>query len=189
MSNNDSSQLKASSGLHPPETLERHSTLSNRSDADSDELLKRLSKVAEANPDDPETRRLEYHALKRLLERNAYLGYCSESEKLYNVRTGIGLDVNVIKDRNVVPPYPPREASPLHSPSRWLAAAFLGLFLAGVPTLICSPISILVTLDALINRPLSRADKGRALTFILTAVALFAVGALFSAFLIIHIID
>ncbi len=98
MSNTDFSQLKTPTGTHPPETLGRDSNQSNRSDAHSGELLERQSKVAEANPEDPETRRLEYHALKKLLERNAYLGYRSESEKLYNVHTGIGLDVNVIKD-------------------------------------------------------------------------------------------
>ncbi len=99
MSNNDSSQTKAPTRFDSPETLGRDSNQLNRSDADSGKLLERQSKVAEANPEDPETRRLEYHVLKKkLLERNACLGYRSESGKLYNVHTGIGLDVNVIKD-------------------------------------------------------------------------------------------
>ncbi len=154
---------------------------------DGNELI-HLSQVLAAHPDDSGAYRRMYEALRRWLDHNAFLAYVSESPKFYKVRTRSGFDLNVPKDRAIAPSFPSTESSLLHSAAKWLAISILGLFLGGVLTVLAGPIIISQACAAWATQHLNRAEKARAITFILSALLLMFVGTILSALLIVHII-
>ncbi len=154
---------------------------------DTNELI-RLSQILSSRPDDTDVQRQMYDAMRRWLDRNAFLAYVSESRKLYQVRTRSGLYLNVPKDRALVPVYPLPEPSLLHSASRWLAASILGLFLGGALTVLAGPVIISQVAAAWATQHPSRSEKARAITLVLCALLLMIVGTILSALLVVHII-
>ncbi|MBI5030929.1 MAG: hypothetical protein HZB51_10410 [Chloroflexi bacterium] len=152
------------------------------------EQLERLSQRVEQDPNDPEARRRLQHVLRQMLEQDAFLDYQYQSDSIYRVKTGAGLEVNVPKERAVMQPYAAMKSSALHSPMRLFRLALLGLLLSGVPTFFITPIIMWQLLFALVDKPLSRAEKIHATTLMFSSFILFSVACVLSVLLILHLI-
>lgn len=151
-----------------------------------EEMLTDLSRAVELDPGHAVARQALYRTLKLQLDEDAFLAYLSEDERLYQVRTGADVPVQVPKERAVVPPYPPPQPGPLYPALRWLRLALIGLLPSGLGTLLFAP----ATLYALMNvhgSSLSKQDRNRRFIFAVVALGLWFLGLFLGAFAFIHL--
>ncbi len=151
------------------------------------EVLAYLSQALFFNPRHPLARRKMYQSLQRLLQKDAFLTYVDETEGLYRVQTATGQPLVVSKERAVSPPYPPKEISLLQRAYHWLGWALLGLLPAGLGTLICAPIAVVLALLAWLQ-PLSPADSTRFKIVLLGATLLWCGALPFYILLVLHLL-
>lgn len=137
------------------------------------------------NPKHPIAQRRMHKLLQLTLEHDACLAYVDETDTFYRVRTGAGQPLIVPKGRAVSTSHLPGVLSPLQPALNWLGLTLLGLLLAGLGTLVCAPVAILLALRAR-KQPLSRPDATRVKVVLAIAVLLWLCGLLLSTLLFIH---
>jgi hypothetical protein len=150
-------------------------------------MLAYLSQALLFNPTHPLARQRMYHALQRLLQRDAFLAYVDENEGVYQVHTASGQSLVVPKDRAISLPYPPKQRSLLQWAYRWLGWALLGLLPAGLGTLVCAPVAAILALLAW-QRPLDQADIIRSIIIMLSAAVLWFGALPLYIILVLHLI-
>jgi hypothetical protein len=141
-----------------------------------------LNQINRLNPHDPYAQLETYESLKLLLEKDPFLAYLDQSDDLYQVHNGVNMMLAVPKDRAVPDPHPAPRPRPIKAGSRWLWLALLGLFSAGVATLIFAPLAAIKALQ-LDYRSLSYSDRMRGyvqlgLAILLCLLAIPLVGVL-----------
>ncbi len=151
------------------------------------EMLAHLSKAVEVDPDHRVARQTMYQMLKLQLEEDAFLGYLSEDDRLYRVRTATDIPVTVTKERAVTAPYPPLEPDPLHPALRWLWLALIGLLPSGLGAVVLAP-RALWALRNLRGSSLSRQDRNRRLVFAVLAIGVWFLGILLGTLALVHIL-
>ncbi len=145
-----------------------------------------LSIALELDPQHPVAQLAMYEALGRQLEADAFLAYVNETDWIYRVHTASRTPVVVPKMRAVPRPYPVPEPGPLHSASRWLRLAILGLLPSGLGTLLFAPMALFAALR--VPAPtLSRKDQKRRRIFVAASSLLWAVGLLLGVLVLVHV--
>ena len=154
--------------------------------SNSDERLAYLTKALSLAPQDVQAGRGMYATLNQYLKADPFLRYLEENDLLYRVVTGEGRVVAVPKDRTFTPLFPASEPHVLRATNRWLAYALVGLFLAGLGTLVCAPIAAAFAWRA--RHELRSADqRSRADLALIYAAVLWMFGLLFSFLLLLHL--
>lgn len=151
------------------------------------EMLAHLSKAVELDPDHPVARQTMYQTLKLQLEEDAFLGYLSEDDRLYQVRTANDTPVTVTKERAVVAPYPPLQPDPFRPALRWLMLVLIGLLPSGLGALVLAPRALFAVTN-LRGSSLSRQDRHRRLIFAMLALGVWFLGILLSILALVHLL-
>jgi hypothetical protein len=95
-------------------------------------------------PDSAPARQALGRSLQALLQQDAYLAYRGETARSYRLSTAAGFEFLHPKDRAPVEPFPPSVPSPAGRAFTWLAWSLLGLIPAGLGTLVCAHIALLI---------------------------------------------
>ena len=151
------SSLKATS-LAPEEP--RAWYLRSQTAASTEEQLMCLSRAYSLDPDYQDPKKDLRTAIQTLLKQEPFLAYVYETDKLYQVRSGRDLLINIPKNRTFETPYlkkPPGLAKPAY---RWLTLSLLALFLGGVGAVVFAPIAAFQALRLQASVP-SREDRVR----------------------------
>jgi hypothetical protein len=151
------------------------------------EALAYLSQALLFNPNFTPARRKMYQFLQRLLQKDAFLAYVDETENFYRVHNAAGLPLVVPKERAIIPPYPPQKLSLLQWAYRWLGWALLGLLPAGLGTLICAPVAMVLAVVAWLQ-PLGPRDATRALIILGSAILLMCGALPLYILLVLHLL-
>src|SRR5512138_1064458 len=131
------SSLKATS-LAPDEP--RAWYLRSRTAPSTEEQLMCLSRAYSLDPEYQEPKQELRVAIQTLLKQEPFLAYVHETDKLYQVRSGRDLLINIPKNRTYETPYL-KKASGLTEPAfRWLSFALIALFLGGVGAVLLAPV-------------------------------------------------
>ena len=142
-----------------------------------------VNRLNELAPGLPDGHSIAFFALKESLDRDPFLAYVEETEKLYRVRNTDGTLLSIPKRRSV-------ETSDSIKPSiatavtrLWLMLAMVGLLLAGIGTLIFAP---LAALTALTQSGRTRSTQLEIMVVLVIAAILFLIGLIFSTLLYVH---
>jgi hypothetical protein len=146
-----------------------------------------VNRLGELAPDYPDRYNVAFFALKEMLDRNPFLAYLEETDELYRVINADRVVLSIPKKRAPVNSYPPEEplTGPLSAAYRFLNMSILGLFLAGVGTVIFAPLTALAAIQAQQSLK-SRDERVRSTVILISAFALFIMGFLFSILFILH---
>ncbi|MDX1614013.1 MAG: hypothetical protein R3300_06855 [Candidatus Promineifilaceae bacterium] len=150
------------------------------------EQLLCLSKVLELAPQHARAERQLLAALKARLDDVPVLLHLHETDHLYLIQTGDGLELLVPKQRAVPERYPPSEPSHLDQAERWLAWAALGLLPAGLGAHLFAPLTIAAVLRAR-RQELSEEEARRGRLLLRTGLLIWAVAWLWAALFLVHI--
>jgi hypothetical protein len=151
----------------------------------TEEVITGLSQAARLNAENETTRQALYQAMRELLERDAFLAYEGENERVYHVRTAADFTFAHPKDRSAIEPYPPAEQPPAQRALGWLGLALLGLLPAGLGSLIFAPLAMLAALR-LLRQPLAPSDRVRAQIVFGSAVVLWLAAVVLAALILMH---
>ncbi len=159
--------------------------------ADSAEVLEEkitaLNQVLTLNPNNTNARQALYEAMHQLLLRDPSLVYQSETNSFYQIRGLADFQFTHPKDREFSEPFHPSKRSLLHASFRWLGWSLVGLIPAGVGTLVCAPIAMLMAIK-LLRQSASPADHRRAWIILWGAMGLWLIALAFIYILVLHII-
>ncbi len=161
--------LQATS-LVPDEPLAWHARA--RTAPSPEEQLMCLSRAYSLDPAFPDTRKELRAALQGLLEREPFLAYVHETEKFYQVRSGLDLLINIPKNRAFEQPYLQRAPGLTAPPFRWLALSLVALVLGGVGAVLLAPFTAFQALRLQANSP-SRGDRIRLWIILILAVMIW----------------
>lgn len=161
--------------------------LRSQSAPSHEERLMCLSRAYALEPGRMETQSELRMAVQELLKKEPFLAYVHETEKLYQVRSGRDLLVNIPKNRAYETPYLKRNSGPVQPAYRWLYFTLLGLLLGGVGAVLLAPIAVFQTLR-IQAMPLSRSDRVRAWIIFLFAIFLWLLSIPISWLLLIRLL-
>ncbi len=156
--------------LAPDEPLAWYSRA--RTAPSPEEQLMCLSRAYSLDPAFPDAGKELRTALQALLEREPFLAYVHETDKFYQVRSGLDLLINIPKNRAFEQPYlqrPPGLAVPAF---RWLALSLVALVLGGVGAVLLAPFTAFQALRLLAHSP-SRGDRIRSWIVLILAVIIW----------------
>lgn len=137
----------------------------------AEEQLMCLSRAYSLDPAFPHARDELRMAIQDLLQQEPFLAYVHETEKLYQVRSGRDMLINIPKNRAYEKPYLQR-APGLATPAfRWLSFTLLALLLGGVGAVLLAPITAFQALRLQASSP-SREDQARLWVIFVLAIFL-----------------
>ena len=161
------SSLKATS-VAPDEPLAWY--LRSQTAPSTEEQLMCLSRAYTLDPEFPDAKQELRSAVQALLQQEPFLAYVYETEKLYQVRSGRDLLINIPKNRTFETPYLKRAPGLAKPAFRWLSLSLLALFLGGVGAVLFAPVAAFQALRLQASAP-SRGDRVRLLiVFILSVI-------------------
>lgn len=161
------SSLKATS-VAPDEPLAWY--LRSQTAPSTEEQLMCLSRAYTLDPEFPDAKKELRSAIQALLQQEPFLAYVYETEKLYQVRSGRDLLINIPKNRTFETPYLKRAPGLAKPAFRWLSLSLLALFLGGVGAVLFAPVAAFQALRLQASSP-SRGDRVRLLiVFILSVI-------------------
>jgi len=150
------------------------------------EQLVCLSKVLELAPQHDGAGRRLLAALKERLADDPALLHLQETDHLYQIRTGDGLELLVPKERAVPTPYPSPVPGQLDQAGRWLTWAALGLLPAGLGAHLFAPLAIVAVLRAR-RRGLNEIETRRGRLLLRAALLIWAVAWLWALLFVVHV--
>jgi len=150
-----------------------------------EERLLCVNRLNELAPDHHDRYNIGYFTLKELLDKDPYLAYLEETEELYRVMNGNHMVVSIRKKRVADNTFLPERSSQLKAANRWLMMAILGLMLAGIGTLIFTPLAALNAIQAGQSAQ-SHSDQINSTIVLIVAILLFIVGTIFSLLFVLH---
>ncbi len=151
-----------------------------------DEVVARISTALSQDPHNPVLRQVLHQAMDGLLRHDAFLGYVDETGQVYYVATAQRVRFAHPKDRAPVEAFPPSSPRPEQAVFRWLGWCLLGLLPAGLGTLVCAPVAMLLALR-LLRRARTPADRTRALVAAGAAASLWLLAVFFTILVIAHV--
>lgn len=126
----------------------------------TEEQLMCLSRAYSLDPEYQEPKTELRAAIQTLLKQEPFLAYVHETDRLYQVRSGRDLLINIPKNRTFETPYL-KQAPGLTKPAfRWLTLALLALFLGGVGAVVFAPVAAFQALRLQASAP-SRENRVR----------------------------
>jgi hypothetical protein len=145
-----------------------------------------LSQVNRLDPKHPAGKQESYQMLWKLLEDDPYLAYQNETDDYYLVENHRVASLAVPKDRQPVEPFPPTQPQPLKPAYTLLRLAVIGLFFAGLGTLVFAPLAMLsaMNISAQLQDPIQHT---RARAVILICLALLPISVILSWLFISHL--
>jgi len=158
---------------NPSQTLERRVT--------------ELNQVLELNSEDTAARQALYETMQQILRKDAFLAYQGETSELYKVSTLGEFYFIHPKDRAKFELFPPEKFTPDRAAMRWLGWSIAGLIPAGLGTLFCAPLAMLMAIKIL-RQPVSAMDHRRAWVVIICAMLLWLIALGFLIILILHVV-
>lgn len=146
-----------------------------------------VNRLNELAPNFQDRYNVAFFALKEALEQNPFLAYLEETDELYRVLNAERVVLSIPKKRAPVNSAPPEEApsGPLRTASRWLKISILGLFLAGIGTVIFAPLTALAAIQAG-QAGTSHNERVRSVVILIASFVLFIVGLSFSLLFVLH---
>jgi hypothetical protein len=138
----------------------------------TEEKLMCLSRTYSLDPNFSDSQGELRTALQEILKQEPFLAYVHENEKLYQVRSGRDLLINIPKNRAFETPYLKRKPGIAKPAFQWLTIALLALFLGGVGAVFFAPVAAFQALRLQASAA-SRADKVRLFIVLILAVIIW----------------
>lgn len=136
-----------------------------------EEQLMCLSRAYSLDPAFPHATDELRMAIQDLLKQEPFLAYVHETEKLYQVRSGRDMLINIPKNRAYEKPYLKRSPGLATPAFRWLSFTLLALLLGGVGAVLLAPITAFQVLRLQASSP-SREDQVRLWVIFILAILL-----------------
>jgi hypothetical protein len=152
-----------------------------------EESVTALNQALELNPADTVARQALYETMQQLLRKDAFLGYLSETNIFYKVRTQSEFQFIHPKDRAKIEPFPPLESPPAKAAFNWLGWSVIGLIPAGLGTLFVAPLAMLAAIK-LMRKQTPLIDRRRAWIILVVAFVLWLFALIFSSIFILHLV-
>lgn len=144
-----------------------------------------INRLNELEPDYQDRYNLAYFALKELLDQNPFLAYLEETDELYRVINADRLVMSIPKKRAAAGASLVEPPGQLKEAYRLLVMAILGLFTAGIGTLIFAPLAAMAAVQAG-STLRSHSDRMKSTVVLILACLLLIVGSVFSILLVLH---
>jgi hypothetical protein len=138
----------------------------------TEEKLVCLSRIYSLNPNFPDTQGELRTAVQAILKQEPFLAYVHETDKLYQVRSGRDLLINIPKNRAFEMPYLKKTPGTAKPAFQWLSIAVIGLILGGIGAVFFAPIAAFQALRLQASAP-SRADRTRLLIILVLSVIIW----------------
>jgi hypothetical protein len=138
----------------------------------TEEKLVCLSRTYSLDSNFPDTQTELRLALQTLLEQEPFLGYVHETDKMYQVRSGRDLLINIPKNRAFETPFLKRTPGIARPAFQWLSLALIALILGGVGAVLFAPIAAFQALRLQTSAP-SRGDRVRLLIVLILAIIIW----------------
>lgn len=154
----------------------------------TEEKLMCLSRAFALDIKHPEAKTELRNAMQDLLQKEPFLAYVYETPRLYQVRSGRDLLINIPKNIAYETPYLKRAPGAVVPAYRWLYLSLIGLLLGGVSAVVFAPIAVFQVLR-LQSTSLSRSDRVRAWVILVFSVIIWLAAIPISWLLLIRLIQ
>jgi len=152
-----------------------------------EESVTELNVELELNPENAAARQALYETMQKMLRKDAFLAYLSETKDYYTIRTFAEFQFVHPKDRAMPDIFPRLEQAPAQKAIHWLVWSLVGLIPAGLGTLVCAPLAILAAIKLLLQKN-SLTERRRAWVVLSGAAVLLLIAMLFLTILILHLV-
>ncbi len=143
--------------------------LRSRAAPSPEEQLMCLSRTYSLDPSFPDVAKDLRAAVQALVEREPFLAYVHETERFYQVRSGLDLLINIPKNRAFETPYLQKSPGLAEPAFRWLAMSVLALLIGGVGAVLLAPVAAFQALRLMAT---SRARGDRVRSWIVLILSL-----------------
>jgi hypothetical protein len=145
-----------------------------------------LSQVSRLDPSHPQGKEQMQHTLWGELQRDSFLGYLEETDRIYYVRSSDFTSLAIAKDRAAVEAFPPEKDTAVDHARRRLGWAIAGLALSGLGTLIFVPLAVRSAYQVL-GETSARSDRIRAWIVIALSLLLAPIALALAWVFVLHI--
>ena len=153
-----------------------------------EEQLVCLSRVYSLNPDFPPAKGKMHAALRGLIKQEPSLAYVAETKQLYQVKSSLGLLINVPKNRSYDELFLRRPGGPLNAAFSWLNLTLFALFLGGVGAFFLAPLTAIRAL--LLQRQIRhRRDRIRLRVILLISALIWLASIPLGLLFLIHFVS
>jgi hypothetical protein len=139
------------------------------------------------NPEDSVARQALYETMQKILRKDAFLAYLSETNTFYTISTPTDFQFIHPKDRAIPEQFPHKEFVPSQSAISWLGWSIIGLIPAGVGTMVIAPLAMVAAIK-LLRQQVPLIDHRRAWIVLGAAIVLWLFGLAFFIILILHMV-
>ncbi len=134
--------------------------LRSRAAQSPEEQLMCLSRTYSLDPAFPDAKKDLRAAVQALVEREPFLAYVHETERYYQVRSGLDLLINIPKNRAFERPFLQKKPGLAEPAFRWLSISLLALLLGGVAAVLLAPLTAFQALRLMATSQ-ARGDRAR----------------------------
>ncbi len=150
-----------------------------------EERLVCVNRLNELGADSQDRHNITFFTLKELLDKNPFLAYLEETEKLYRVMNANHMVLSIPKKRSPDHSATREHSSRLTGAYRLLVMALIGLMAAGIGTLLFAPLAALSAVRVGISSK-SQSERFRSTVVFALAIILFVIGSVFSVLFMLH---